>query len=266
MPEARIDHILEQVRSRDPQEAWSQFLEEYSGLIFQVIRHFERDADLASDCFQFVCERLSENGSRRLLRFKPQGPASFSTWLRAVVRNLCLDWHRKHFGRPRVFKSISRLSAFDQEVFRYVYERGVSFDETLLLLRSNFPVVTPTLLAESTERIQKELTKKQRWLLRARFAERSQETKVSLEEPEATIRDVPDPRPNPEAQAALRERAVALQRALGRLSQRERLLMRLRFEEELTLDQVATLLDLGNAQRAERQIKAILARLRQEFE
>lgn len=41
--------------------------------------------------------------------------------------------------------------------------------------------------------------------------------------------------------------------------------MRLRFEEELTLEQIAKLLDLGNAQRADRQIKEVLARLRVEL-
>lgn len=61
------------------------------------------------------------------------------------------------------------------------------------------------------------------------------------------------------------ERRGALDRALDRLSKRERLLVRLRFEQELTLEQIAKLLDLGNAQRADRQIKEILARLREEM-
>jgi RNA polymerase sigma factor (sigma-70 family) len=60
----------------------------------------------------------------------------------------------------------------------------------------------------------------------------------------------------------LSERRAALDRALEQLSKRERLLVRLRFEQELTLEQIANLLDLGNAQRADRQIKELLARLR----
>ena len=42
--------------------------------------------------------------------------------------------------------------------------------------------------------------------------------------------------------------------------------MRLRFEQELTLVQIAKLLDLGNAQRVERQIKGVLGKLREELE
>ena len=63
----------------------------------------------------------------------------------------------------------------------------------------------------------------------------------------------------------LEESRGALGRALARLSKRERLLVRMRFEQELTLDQIARLLNLGNAQRADRQIKMILTRLREEF-
>src|SRR4051812_3481547 len=120
------ESFLERLRSRDPHDAWVEFLENYSALIFQVSRHFESDLDRASDCFQFVCQKLSENQFRRLLSFKAHGPATFSTWLRAVVRNLCLDWRRKEFGRQRRFRSISRLSIFDQELFGCVYERRMS--------------------------------------------------------------------------------------------------------------------------------------------
>lgn len=265
MSEAPIDRILQQLRLREPEEAWAEFLQEYSTLIFSIVRHLERDIDRASDCFQFVCERLSADGFRRLRRFKPQGPATFSTWLRAVVRNLCLDWRRKEFGRRRVFRSIARLSSFDQEVFRYVYERGDSIDDTFVLLQSRFSDVTPERLAESRERIDQELTVKQRWLLGARIAQGALGAATTLEEPEAAPLEISDPRPDPETQTLFSERRAALDRALEQLSKRERLLVRLRFEQELTLEQIAKLLDLGNAQRADRQIKEILARLRVEL-
>ncbi|MDX6290858.1 MAG: hypothetical protein QOH42_2657, partial [Blastocatellia bacterium] len=86
MPEEIIVRILEQLRAGEPQEAWTQFLQQYSALVFQVVRHFEHNNDHAADCFQFVCERLSEKSFRRLHQFKVDGPAKFSTWLRAVVR------------------------------------------------------------------------------------------------------------------------------------------------------------------------------------
>jgi RNA polymerase sigma factor (sigma-70 family) len=265
MPEQSAENILQQLRSRDPHGAWTEFLDEYSVLIFQVVRHFDRDLDRSSDCFQFVCEKLSEGRFRRLRRFKPQATATFSTWLRAVVRNLCLDWRRKEFGRRRPFRSISRLSIFDQEVFSCVYERGASAEEALHLLQSRFLDVTLERVAESRERIEEALTTKQRWLLGVRSMRRAPGAATTFEEAEVAPLEIIDHRPDPETQALLSERRGALDRALDQLSRRERFLVRLRFEQELTLEQIAKLLDLGNAQRADRQIKDILARLREEL-
>jgi len=264
MPEEPFVNLLDQISSRNPEEAWGVFLDEYATAILQVVRHIERDSDSVPDCFQFVCEALSANSFRRLRKFRPQGPAVFSTWLRAVVRNLCLDWRRKQVGRHRFFKSISRLSVFDQEVFRHLYERRLSFDETFQSLRSIFPDITPAQLAESRARIEQALTMKQRRLLDARISQRASQTSASFDEIPAA--NLSDPAPDPEAQALLKERATALRRAVGRLPQHERLLIRLRFEQELTLDQVARLLDLGNAQRVERQIRGVLEKLREELE
>jgi RNA polymerase sigma factor (sigma-70 family) len=266
MPEKSFDNLLEQIGSRNPEEAWGLFLDEYSSLILQVVRHVERDSDFVPDCFQFVCERLSANSFRRLRKFHPEGPAVFSTWLRAVVRNLCLDWRRKQFGRPRLFKSISRLSVFDQEVFRHLFERRDTINETFQSLQSNFPDITHTRLAESSARIEKELTTHQRHLLDARPSQQPSRASPSIDETAAAHANIPDAAPDPEARAILEERATTLRRALNRLPQRERLLIRLRFEQELTLEQVARLLDLGNAQRVERQIKAVLAKLREELD
>jgi hypothetical protein len=79
MPEESCDKLLEKLSSRDPQEAWGQFLDEYSSMIFQAVLRIEHDSSLVPDCFQFVCEKLSANSLRRLRRFRPEGSASFSS-------------------------------------------------------------------------------------------------------------------------------------------------------------------------------------------
>ena len=264
MAETQIDHILEQLGAHASQDAWSIFLENYGGIIFQVIRHFESDAEDAADCFQFVCERLCEAQFRRLRRFKPGGPAKFTTWLRAVVRNLCLDWQRKRFGRPRLFRSVARLSDLDQQVFRLVHERGVTEQEALLHLTPKFPGLTLQLLSDAIERINKALSSNQNWLLRTRTKlsrQRSTEPIDEVQRTEPTSSDA-----NPEALAIAAERKTVLARALRKLPTNEKLLLRLRYEEEMTLEQIARLLQMGNAQRVDRQIKQILLRLRSEFE
>ena len=132
MSDPRSSGILRGLRSRDPRGAWVAFLEAYSPVILDVIRLFERDEDAVGNCYLFVCERLCRNRFRRLRRFRVGGSASFQTWLRAVVRNLCLDWHRQEFGRHRVFESVSRLSALDQEIFRAIFVECLPVEEAYL--------------------------------------------------------------------------------------------------------------------------------------
>ena len=149
MEDPQIAGILGRLNSSEAQEAWAGFLQTYSPLMLQVVRLFERDQDHVSDCFLFVCEKLCRGGFRRLRRFRPEGPAKFSTWLRAVTRNLCLDWRRQEFGRHRVFQSVARLPALDREVFRCVYEQGMPLEETFLALRARYPNMEREQVAES---------------------------------------------------------------------------------------------------------------------
>lgn len=264
MPQKEIEHILNQLASsEDAHHAWGEFLEHYSVLIYQVISHFEPDSDKASDCFQFVCEQLIKDRFRRLSRFNVQGAAKFSTWLRAVIRNLCIDWHRRENGRLRPFKSILKLSSFDQQVFQLLYERGLPLQEGLQLLIADFPNVTEVSVNESRQRIESGLTQQQRWLLNTRMS-RSHEATMTRDLDEVR-ENVADPRANPEAQAIIKERYDSLMRKLNGLPDQDRLLIRLRFEQELTLDQIAKLVNLGNAQRVDRQLKQILSQLRQDL-
>ena len=267
MPRHPLETFLRDLYSANPQEAWAEFLDEYAAVIYQVVRHFESDPDNAADCFQHVCEKLIENRSQRLRKFKGDGAARFTTWLRAVVRNLCIDWHRKQFGRQRPFNSISRLPPFDQEVFRVVYERALPPDECLASLASTFPNATVTRINESRERIEGLLTTNQRWLLTKRAAQMNGNAAASNSEADDWVRDLPDSQQiDPEKQAIKNERRKQLIRAMTKLSPNDRLLLRLRFEEGVTLDKAAELLCLGNAQRADRQLKEILSQLRKLIE
>src|SRR5215472_13053729 len=142
MQESAVASILNRLRRNPGREGWEEFLRQYSPLVFQTCQHSTSDKDQAADCFLFACEQLSRNNFRRLLQFRPDGSAAFSTWLRVVVRNLCLDWRRREFGRPRLFCSVARLSQLDGEVYRCRYEENLSLDDTLLSLRPNFPSLT----------------------------------------------------------------------------------------------------------------------------
>ncbi len=254
----QLEGILHRLGSRAPEQAWEEFLEACSPLVLQVIRFFERDRDPVADCFLFVCEQLRANRFRRLRRFHLQGPACFSTWLRAVVRNLCLDWHRRESGRHRVFKAVAALGLLERAVFRCRFQEGLSRHETLLSLRCRFPELTEGQLLASEERVRHSLTPRQLWLLSLP----PRGVHLALESEDGRERPLRDPEPSPEEALAFSEQRELLERALLRLPDSDRLLVRLRFEECLTLEQIARITGLGNPQRAERHIKGLLEQLR----
>ena len=133
----------------------------------------------------------------------------------------------------------------------------------MLSLASRFPNLTMQQVADSVAHINNTLTTNQNWLIRARAAIRPWRSPFESENHQHAA--AVDLRNNPETMALAAEQNALLSRALGRLSHREKLLIRLRFEEDLTLEQIAKLLDLGNPQRVDRQIRQILASLRIEL-
>ena len=194
-----------------------------------------------------------------------RGDAQFTTWLRVVVRNLCLDWHRKEFGRHRVFQSIARLGALEQEIFRCIYEQGLSQDESLNFLRASYPSLRMAELEACMDRVRSTLTARQIWLAGAR-----RRRPLPLEhdpegKPKGSIPEIIDPAPSAESLLVMKELQAALERALSRLSKPERLLTRLRFERGLTLQETASLMGLKDAQTVDRRQRDIIEKLRKEL-
>jgi len=265
MDDLQTDDLLRQLRSRDSREAWARFLEHYSPLLFDVARRFEREGEAVADCYLFICEQLSANGFRRLLRFQPGGPARFSTWLCAVARNLCLDWHRREFGRHRVFESVARMPALDQEIFRGLLVERLPIEDLFLKLAPRHPNLAIEQVAERAEAVGEELTSRQRWLLTVRGARGAPLAPGAAAHDEAELLRIPSEMPNPETWAGLQEERAALLRAMLRLAAGERLLIKLRFARDLTLAEIAKLMGFENPQVADRRIRDVVEKLRQEM-
>lgn len=96
-----LDALLAAETSFSSQVAWEKFLEQYSPLILHAIRRTTREHDLVMDRYAFVLEALSRDEYRRLRAFRLHGRGSFTTWLVAVVRRLCVDEYRARYGRPQ---------------------------------------------------------------------------------------------------------------------------------------------------------------------
>ena len=263
--EAGIAQVLVELGSSDAQSAWESFLRGYGAVLYQVARASTREQEEAADCFVFVCEKLAEKDYRRLRRFKPDGAASFVTWLRVVTKNLCFDWQRKVHGRPRPFKFLDNLSALELEVYQCRYERGLSGDDTLRHVRSTWPTVTREAVNEIDSRIARLLSPRQLWILSTRLASN---TAVPLEadNDERGFMEPADPAPSPELAIFNEQEQARLQRSVDSLVPDERLIVQLRFEDELSLQEIAQLTGLGDAQRAQRKLVSILKKLRDAME
>lgn len=254
-----IAPILSALCSEEREPAWCAFLDRYSALIYHVVRGFDRDPDRSGNCFLFICEQLSANHFRRLRKFDLGGRASFSTWFCAVVRNLCLDWHRKENGRHRVFGSIARRSASDQVLFELVFRRGLSAEEAREELRRRGTEMSFAAVEARIGELRRCLSSRQLWLLSS-----GKPTPASVVEDDGAYPVEPvDPAPDPEALAALRETHQQVSAALAALTDSDRLLIRLRYQEGLTLQQVANLVGLKDAQTADRRLRDIIDHLRQ---
>ena len=253
--------LLEALQSPSSHDAWREFLEVYSHLLYQVAGTCTSNDDAAADCYLYICERLARNEFRRLLKFKPNGIASFETWLRVVARNLCFDWHRSQSGRPRPFKSLQRLSGLELEVYNRRFVQGATQEETLKELETLYAGVSLFDLTSIEQRLQSSLTSRQQWILSARRQSHLVPLAVESEESGTPAIDVADPRPNQEAQFADRQRQAQLRKSFDSLPAQERLLLQLRFEQELSLQEIARLCGLQDAQQVHRRVTAILKKL-----
>jgi RNA polymerase sigma factor (sigma-70 family) len=254
MTGGEITDLIARLGSPGPGPAWREFLNQFSPIVNCIVRRYESDDRRVADCYLYVCEALSDDGFRRLRRFRSEGSARFPTWLAAVVANLCVDWRRKQLGRFRPLKAIAALSELEQLVYRYLFVRGMPRAECLHVLGGRFPDLTEQQIAEINARLFSLLTPPQRWQLSLRTASPIGDSSVDLDD----AWQLEEPGPGPDENAALAQEREQLEAAMDRLPARQQLLLKLRFEQDLTLAEVARLAGLSDPFQAKRQIQAAL--------
>jgi RNA polymerase sigma factor (sigma-70 family) len=257
-----IPPLFEALRSQSPQEGWIEFLNAYSPVLYQTARACSSNEEDAADCYLHICEQLGKNNFRRLLKFDPQGTASFTTWLRVVGRNICWDWRRKRWGRKRPFRILQDLSPLELEVYHHRFLRRSSPQETLARLGPRFPAVSLAQLATIEENLQRSLSPRQNWILNSRAFEASSPVTLAGEDEEVGAIDVADPRPNQEEQILQEHQLWKLRKLIRALPGQEALLLQLRFEQDLSLEEIAKMCGLGDAQHVHRRLAGIFKKLR----
>jgi RNA polymerase sigma factor (sigma-70 family) len=241
--------------------AWTEFLRRYASLIMKTAGQFEYEQDRKNDCFLFVSEKLSEGGFKKLLGYRPRNNVSFRAWLITVTFNLCIDWHRKEFGRATLLPAISALPAFDQLVHRYNFEQGMPREECLQALSVDFPDVTRQMLSQAISRIHRVLTPRQRWQNSVRLRRKQRSGEMLLKDME----NIPSPEQDPSVMAREQQELEVLQTAIKALPARQRLLLHFRFHDGLTLKQIAQFVQLGDSNRAWRHLQEALQALSDQY-
>lgn len=247
--------LLKQLSSADPGPAWVAFLDAYSGLIMKTARQFEYVHDRTTECYLYVCEKLNDDGFRRLLKYNTSGKSRFRTWLGVVVFNLCVDWHRREFGRATLLPAISALPAFDRLVYRLAFEQELGKEACFQTLLADFPGLTRESVESSIIRIYSLLTPRQRWQVSLRNRRKQLARGNSLHD---HVERFPDPGMSPEDQFESRQAHDTLRDAMVSLPAQQRLILRLRFQEGVGLAKLAEMAGLGDTNRAWRHLQAAL--------
>ena len=146
----------------------------------------------------------------------------------------------------------------EQLLFEFVFRRGFSAEEAREELSRRGFELSFAAVEERIGDLRQCLSSRQLWLISS--------GKTILDsidgEKEGSYVELADPAPDPEVMVALRETHEHVSAALASLTDSDRLLIRLRYEEGLTLHEVARLVGLKDAQTADRHLRDILDGLR----
>ena len=80
---------------------WSAFLKEYSRALLHIARVQSSSHDDMMDRYEYILEQLQTKNHHRLQSYVTDSKAQLVTWLFVVDKRLCVDYHRKRYGRER---------------------------------------------------------------------------------------------------------------------------------------------------------------------
>ncbi len=241
------DQELLTLFSSRPDQAWPCFLDRHTETILRHLRRLGFSGDDAMDRFVYICERLAEDGCRRLRTVTFAGrDGDLAPWLNTVVERLAVNWAWSTDGRRRLLRPIERLHTLDQRVFALHFWQGLppaAIEERLKA--EHTPTELPDVL-DALARVLDVLSPNKLWRLVAGLARRRAPASFSIDDYGDSF--VAEPAaPGEDAETALlrAESEMQLDQALSVLEPRERLIVQLRFEEALTFKEIGTLLGIS---------------------
>ena len=183
--------------------AWAHFLETYNGIILRAAGSLGGDHDARMDRYAFVVEHLQRDGHFRLRQYVADGRGQFTTWLVIVVQRLCLDEHRRRYGRQQA--------------------QGGASDHRQAMRRRLTDLITADL----------------------------------------DLTELPDAERNAEATVQRQELHAALDHALAAVAPRDRVLLKLRFEDGCSVPEIAKIMGFQSVGHAYRRLEFLFSMLRE---
>lgn len=229
---------------------------EHHDLIERVIRFVCRRRQLSDEeREEFAGEvrlKLVENDYAVLSSF--EGRSTLPTFLTTVVTRLFFDWMRSRRGRPRPSAAARRLGAVAIELERLLYWQGFSFDEACRILRDNHGV------EQSLDELESMAGQLPPRAIGRTFegGERAAHLVAETERPDESTLDR-------ERQAEAERVVAALEEEMGALDPEDRVILKMRFESDFKIADIARTLHLP-AKPLYRRIEKLLTELRRGLE
>ena len=244
---------------------WHAFVDRYAGLIYSVVRRqlFVEDEDEVRTVFADILEVLY-NG--KLAEFR--GNSELSTWLIVVSRGKALDHLRHLQGRRKNPQGYETLSPFEREVFRLHHVEGLGFDAVIHSLQSAGMPANAEMIAHAVLKIESTLDRHYLRRLEAdakapalgvvsgRLLEFLNHMDIQREN------DDDDPATDFLDRDATERMAARVKELLKDLSDDEREIVRLRFEEGWTAQRIADEKGLPGQRRVYTILDGIFRKLR----
>lgn len=222
------------------------------GVVGRVCRRHHTGTDETEEFSAHVKAKLVADDYAILRKF--QGKSRFETYLTTVITHLFLDWRNHRWGKWRPSAEARRLGPVARKLEELARD-GYTFGESCELLRTNHGVgLSPAELAELAARLPVRLPRKM--------------------EGEERLEALPAGEPGPDERILERERQEArgrlwqaLEHALATLPDEDRLILKMRYESDLQIVEIARAMRVEAKplyRRIERLVKDLRAALERE--
>lgn len=215
-------------------------------------RRYRLDAGDAEEFEAIVKLKLIENDYAILQAFENR--SSFATYISVVVQRMALDYRTHIWGRWHGSTEAKRLGALATELEKLLHRDGRSLDEALLLLRSKHEGVTRDTLSALAAKLPRRPP-------RHREVELEEATESAL----TRASDAEEPMLAADRRRASERLSQLMSGMIERLPAEDRLVLQLRFENGMTVAQVARALGLDQ-KLTYRRIERNMHEIRRELE